>query len=101
MERLQIRAEQLLKAEAPFVMLGDYNVCPEDFDSFSMEAMTGDAVVNPESRRMYRSMYYLGLTDAHVALGKAGYTYWDYRVCVCLFVYVYTCVKVLSVCACV
>ena len=81
MDRLRLRTEQLLKSELPFVLLGDYNVCPENFDCFSIDAMMGDAVVHPESRRKYRAMSYLGLTDAHVALGKAGYTYWDYRVC--------------------
>ena len=81
MDRLIARAEQLLDAEESFVMAGDYNIIPSDDDVFDPEGFADDALARPESRRRYRTLGNLGLTDAFRAFNKAPhlYSYWDYQ----------------------
>ncbi|MDH3231049.1 MAG: exodeoxyribonuclease III, partial [Alphaproteobacteria bacterium] len=51
MDRLiaHVRAN-LLPAEQPFVLGGDYNVIPADLDVYDPKAWAGDALFRPESR---------------------------------------------------
>jgi exodeoxyribonuclease-3 len=80
MGRLRARAQALLDEGAPFVLAGDYNVCPTDADVYDSRAMADDALCQPESRAAFRSLMHLGLTDAVRALHPTDtiYTYWDY-----------------------
>lgn len=81
-ERLIAHAEELLALEVPVVLAGDYNVCPEDRDAFSMQAMANDALVQPQSRTAYRRLLFQGWTDAlrHVHPDDDKlYTFWDYQ----------------------
>lgn len=81
MRRCIARAQALLAQEQPLVLAGDYNVCPTDEDVFDRAAMADDALVHPESRRLWRHLLYLGFWDALRAQQPSGkaYTYWDYR----------------------
>jgi len=81
MKRLIDRAGILLASEQPLVLAGDYNVCPSDEDVWDVRAMANDALTQPDSRALYRSLLNLGLTDAIRALIPAGraYTFWDYQ----------------------
>jgi exodeoxyribonuclease-3 len=81
MARLQARARVLLASERPFVLAGDYNVCPTDDDVYDPEAFAADALCRPESRRRFRALVNLGLTDAFHALHPEPrqYSYWDYQ----------------------
>ena len=81
MDRLAERARDLLAKEEMFVLGGDYNVCPTDIDVFSPKAFAGDALCQPESRRAFRSLLNLGLTDAIRTVHVEGpqFTYWDYQ----------------------
>ena len=81
MDLLADRAAALLKRDTPTVLLGDYNVCPEDIDYAHGTLSANDALVRPETRARYRRMLYLGLTDAIRAMQPAGpvYTFWDYQ----------------------
>lgn len=64
-----------------FVMLGDFNICPTDFDFAPGALDAGDALIRPESREAWRRLINLGLTDAMRALHpqEPCYTYWDYQ----------------------
>jgi hypothetical protein len=53
MERLRARCRQHLADEMPAVVLGDFNVIPEDKDVWSVRAMADDALMQPESRDAY------------------------------------------------
>lgn len=79
--RLHRHIEHLLEAEAPAVLGGDYNVIPEPIDCHDPAAWEGDALYRPESRRAFRALLHLGLTDAVRALhGDPGlYSFWDYQ----------------------
>ena len=81
MERLADRADALLAADTPFVLAGDYNVCPADVDFAPGILPATDALVRPETRARFRRMLWAGLTDAVRITTPAGpiYTFWDYQ----------------------
>ena len=80
-ERLSARARTLLTEERPVVLAGDYNVIPNDDDTFSVRAMASDALMQPESREGYRRLLAQGWTDAlRTRFPKGGvWTFWDYQ----------------------
>jgi exodeoxyribonuclease-3 len=80
-ERLAERARALLAEEEPVVLAGDYNVIPNDDDTFSVRAMASDALMQPESRAGYRALLAQGWTDAlRTRVPKGGvWTFWDYQ----------------------
>ncbi len=81
MERLGDHARDLSAGERPFVLAGDYNVCPGDDDVYDPQAFADDALCRPETRNRFRRILNLGLTDALQALhpGPHQYSYWDYQ----------------------
>lgn len=81
MERLVEHARTLLSYEEALVLGGDYNVCPTDDDVYDPKGFADDALCQPESRRAFRTLLGLGLTDAFRALHpeKGAYTFWDYQ----------------------
>lgn len=81
MNRLAARARLLLADERPVVLAGDYNVIPNDDDVYSIPAMAGDALMQPESRARYRSLLAEGWTDSLRTQYPRGdvWTFWDYQ----------------------
>jgi exodeoxyribonuclease-3 len=81
MERLIAHARELLRSESPFVLAGDYNICPADEDVYDPAAFRDDALCRPESRSRFRALLYLGLYDAFRVFHREPhrYTYWDYK----------------------
>jgi exodeoxyribonuclease-3 len=81
MARLRERMRELLALERPTVVIGDFNVIPEDKDVFSVRAMAADALMQPESRDAYRRILNDGWTDALDTLNPRGgvWTFWDYQ----------------------
>lgn len=81
MDRLHTRATQLLAAEEPAIMAGDYNIIPQDEDAARPEAWREDALARPESRAAYRRILNLGFTEAFRArtFGPEHYSFWDYQ----------------------
>lgn len=81
MDRLRAHAEELLQPERPTVLAGDWNVVSEDRDVFSAKATQHDAVMQPETRELWRRIVNQGWTDALRALHpneEKLYTFWDY-----------------------
>ena len=80
LERLKVHAKMLLKNEEPVVLMGDYNIIPEDKDADRPKAWVKDALFQPESKAALRRIENLGYTDAFRALHPEGghYTFWDY-----------------------
>lgn len=81
MSRLRERMAVLWAEEVPSVVLGDFNVIPEDKDVWSPKAMASDALMQPESREAYTRILGDGWTDAIDTLNPRGgvWTYWDYQ----------------------
>ena len=81
MERLRARMRELAAAELPCVVIGDFNVIPQDKDVWSPPAMAADALMQPESRDAYARLLNDGWTDALDLLNPQGgvWTFWDYQ----------------------
>ena len=81
MEKLIHHARELLALEEPVVLAGDYNVCPTDADVYDPAGWTDDALCRPESRAHFRTLMYLGFTDAFRVLNPEPhrYSFWDYQ----------------------
>ena len=80
LERLRLHAKKLLNSEEPVVLMGDYNIIPEDKDAAKPKNWLKDALFQPESKAALRRIEHLGYTDAFRALHPEGghYTFWDY-----------------------
>jgi exodeoxyribonuclease-3 len=81
MDRLCEHAATLMQADIPFVLGGDYNICPTDDDVYDPKAWRDDALCRPDSRSRFRRLIYLGLTDAFRAVESRPhrYSFWDYQ----------------------
>ncbi|HUG61963.1 MAG TPA: exodeoxyribonuclease III [Methylomirabilota bacterium] len=81
MRRLEAHASDLLALEEPLVLAGDYNVIAEPEDCRNPADWLGDALFQPETRRAFRALKALGLTDALRATDPSPgrYTFWDYQ----------------------
>jgi exodeoxyribonuclease-3 len=82
MERLNAHVRDLLThGDEAIVLGGDYNVIPADKDCYDPPAWQDDALARPESRRLFRALIHLGLTDAFRALNPEPnvYSFWDYQ----------------------
>ena len=85
MDFLYDRAAVLLAGDTRLIITGDFNVCPTDADFAPGALSPGDALLRPATRARYRSLLWLGLTDAIRALHPEGqaagpvWTFWDYQ----------------------
>lgn len=81
MDALAGHARAMLAAEHDFVLAGDYNVCPTDEDMTAGILGADDALLRPETRSRFRTLLWLGLTDALRAVQPSGraFTFWDYQ----------------------
>jgi exodeoxyribonuclease III len=79
--RLKRHAADLLAADVPVVLAGDYNVVPADRDIYPTRSWDQDALLRPESRAAYRGIIDLGWSDAIRMLhpDEPMFTYWDYK----------------------
>jgi exodeoxyribonuclease-3 len=81
MERLAAHAAELYAADLPVVLAGDYNVVPTDNDIYPSKSYADNALVQPESRALFRRILDIGWTDAIRTLhpDEPMYTFWDYK----------------------
>ena len=80
LERLNRHAAKLLAAEEPVVLMGDYNIIPQDKDAHNPKAWLKDALFQPQSKAALRRIENLGYSDAFRTLHPEGghYTFWDF-----------------------
>ena len=80
MEAFEAYIRQRLVMEEALVLLGDYNVIPDETGVWDASRWTDDALFRLDTRRAWRRLLNLGLTDALPALMDAPYyTFWDYQ----------------------
>ncbi len=74
-----VRAE--LAAHPQLVLLGDFNVAPEDRDSYDPEGLRETIHHTTEEREHFRQLLALGLTDSFRMFEQPpkSYSWWDYR----------------------
>jgi len=78
-ERLMAHADDLLAADLPVVLAGDFNIIPTQRDVYVPERWLDDALFAPEARAAYADMLARGWTDAlrHYHT-EVIYTFWKY-----------------------
>jgi exodeoxyribonuclease III len=66
---------------ANLVLMGDYNIAPEDRDVFDPIAWAGQIHCTPQERAHFRSLLGLGLVDAFRLFEQPlkSWSWWDYR----------------------
>ena len=82
LEALHRHVIGLLATEQTFVLGGDFNVIPAEEDCTDPAAWADDALFLLETRRRFRALQHLGLTEAFRALHPrtgGAYTFWDYQ----------------------
>ncbi|HET7409180.1 MAG TPA: exodeoxyribonuclease III [Paracoccaceae bacterium] len=81
MERMRLRAAELLETEEPVVLAGDYNAIPEPRDVRYPEKWREDALFLPATRAAFRRIVNLGYADAirECCQDAECYTFWDYQ----------------------
>ena len=74
-----VRAE--LAAHPRLVLVGDFNVAPEDRDSYDPEGLRETIHHTTEERNHFQALLALGLTDAFRMFEQPekSYSWWDYR----------------------
>jgi exodeoxyribonuclease-3 len=79
-ERLIAHAQDLYGADHPVVLAGDFNVVPTDEDIYNPKSWRKDALLQPESRELYRRLLAQGWVDAIRKKFPEDriYTFWDY-----------------------
>ena len=80
MERLAAHSAELYAADIPAVLAGDFNVVPTDRDIYPTKSYDRDALLQPESRALFRRILDQGWIDAIRKLHPDApmYTFWDY-----------------------
>lgn len=70
-----------LKKYPNLVLLGDYNIAPEDRDCHDPAAWEGQILVSPKEREAFQRIINLGLHDSFRLFEQAdkSFTWWDYR----------------------
>jgi exodeoxyribonuclease-3 len=80
MERLARHANELLRANVPVVLAGDYNVVPTDFDIYKTTSYRDNALLQPKPRALFRRLLEQGWIDAvrkrHP--DEPMFSYWSY-----------------------
>jgi len=82
LRHLYQHTQTLLTYDEAFVLGGDFNVAPTDQDVYDPQEWHEQILCSTPEREGFRSLVYLGLTDALRALHpqeKELYTWWDYR----------------------
>ena len=70
-----------LAAHTQLVLMGDYNIAPEDRDVYDPVAWEGQIHCTPEEREQFRQLLALGLHDAFRLFEQPpkSWSWWDYR----------------------
>ena len=80
LDRLIARTQLLLDLKTPVMLVGDFNVIPNELDVYKPERWIKDALFLPEVRNAFKILASQGWTDAIRKLYPATkiYTFWDY-----------------------
>ena len=70
-----------LAAHPRLVLMGDFNIAPEDRDAWDPVALAGTIHLTPEERTHFQALLGLGLVDAFRLFEQPpkSYSWWDYR----------------------
>ncbi len=82
LKSLKTHIENLDNFEKPAVWCGDFNIAPDDIDTFDAQATLGQIMCSQPERDALQQLKALGFIDAfRLHQKEAGYySWWDYRV---------------------
>jgi exodeoxyribonuclease-3 len=78
---LKVFLQDQLKTHDKLVVLGDFNIAPEDRDVYDAEKWGDDILCSPLERRALGELLKLGLTDVYrnFEQPEKAFSWWDYR----------------------
>ena len=81
LEALESWLRALLARHPNLVLMGDFNIAPEDRDVYDPEAWRGKIHCTDEERAHFRNLVGLGLVDSFRLFEQApkSWSWWDYR----------------------
>ena len=81
LEKLTTWLKLELEQHAQLILLGDFNIAPEDRDVYDPEAWQGSVLVSPQERAEFQQLEKLGLHDCFRLFesGPENFSWWDYR----------------------
>ncbi|MDE2235787.1 MAG: exodeoxyribonuclease III [Gammaproteobacteria bacterium] len=81
LSKLAAWIEALQQEHPRLILLGDFNIAPEDRDVYDPRAWQGQVLVSEPEREAFRRLLALGLNDSFRLHEAAGghYSWWDYR----------------------
>jgi exodeoxyribonuclease III len=79
-KRLEKHARELLEANIPAILCGDFNVAPTGLDIYPTTSWDDDALIHPKSRAAFARLIEQGWTDAvrEKHPNERIYTFWHY-----------------------
>jgi exodeoxyribonuclease III len=81
LDKLIARMDKLLKNEEIIVIAGDYNVAPDDIDTFDPHMLQDQVCFHINEREKLRTMFNLGFTDAFRISNPElqQFSWWNYQ----------------------
>ncbi len=81
LNKLKTHLQQELSQYPRLIVLGDFNIAPEDKDVHDPMAWRGNVLVSPPERQAFKEVLELGLKDSFRLFSEQGgqYSWWDYR----------------------
>ena len=78
--KLLYKEIEILKKEYEVLLMGDFNVIPDDEDAHDIKKYKNDALAQPESRKEFYKLINLDLIDVFKTTPKKqSYTFFDYK----------------------
>jgi exodeoxyribonuclease III len=81
LKHLKVYLQQELSLHPNLIVLGDFNIAPEDKDVHNPKIWQGKVLASPQERQALRNLLALGLKDSFRLFNNEPfqYTWWDYR----------------------
>jgi len=81
LDALRVHMNNLLKLDEIALIGGDFNVAPEEVDTYNVEASRDSVLFDIEVRKKFRSLLHLGYYDSFRVIhpSEVEFTWWDYR----------------------
>ncbi len=81
LDRLTQHVEYDLERYRRFVLLGDFNIAPEDADVHDPELWEGSVLFSPPEREAFQTLLHTGLCDTFRMFRQPekSFSWWDYR----------------------
>ncbi len=81
LNRLIEYVESEISQHDKMIVMGDFNIAPDDRDVYDPAAWEGEVLVSPKERAAYARLLELGFTDSFRSFEQeaGSYSWWDYR----------------------